>query len=415
MFSIGMLRPNNPWTAAQPAARRPSPALAPSARTEGMNARNVKTKLPADPASAPNWPVAMTAAGTAATVPATSQVIENPRDPNHPVMARSAVFYRTCNEVRTTSKAPFNQRRAGLKREWPEFEKTYDQYRRWRDCKQTDPNYRAIAKAGQEAQWAIMQRSAVAGGGEQELFNLLKDEPELLRYVSPINGDVRAPAAGVVAGLRFETVKEGDKETRVPILAFPGTGSGSMIRGQMRTNIGQFLGSRKPPAAYLLADKLTREISSQLLKETGQRGQLKLVGHSLGGGIASFAAAMNDLVCHAFNPAALGGGSLSYLKEHLKTKNKDISATLPTQTIIRVKNDHVSSPDMQRRLASAIRVLANPQFETPTHIGAIHVIPRETLPAKHQGLTGLHEMRALSELYAAMAGSATAGGAAATV
>lgn len=412
MLSIGMHRMTSTWIAAQPTTRRPPPALAPAASTDGMHARNVKAKLPADPAAAPHLTVAMTAAVAVIATPASLQRIDNPRDPNNPVMAKSATLYRACNDVRSGSKAPFIQRRAELRRDWPGFETTYDQYRRWRDCKTTDPNYTAIARAGQQAQREIMKRSGVAGCGEQKLFDLLKNKPELLKYISPINGDFRAPAAGVVAGLRFETVGAGNKQTTIPILAFPGTGSGSMIRGQLRTNIGQFLGMRRPPAAYLIAAELAREVSSQLQGKSDQIRPLGLVGHSLGGGIASFAAAVNDLDCHAFNPAALGGGSLRYLREQRKYND---TQPLEKQTIIRVKNDHVSSPATQRRLAAAISVLVNPLFQTPLHIGTVHVIAREALPEKYRGLIGLHEMRALADLYATVTDSATVAGAAATV
>ncbi len=395
MFALGMLRPGSLWTPAT--APGPASLLAAGRReiSAALDARRVDGELPAWPTEPPAAPAALSPATAEAAPPAGTAASPGVRRPTDSVIQASAGFCRCCNEVRVTNKASLNQRRAELRKRWPDFEKTYDTYRQWRDCRSDDPAYPKLAEEGLRAQREIMNRSGVRGSGEEALFKLLSaGNSDLLRYVSPINGDFRAPGAGIVAGLRFETVRNGDKETRVPVLAFPGTGSGAMIRAQMKTNIAQFLGLGGPPRAYLLGAELARAIGSQFPPGSAA---LQLVGHSLGGGAASFSAAMNDLPCVSFNPAALGGASLRHLQNHCPTFQR----TSQKQTIIRVKNDHVSSPAMQSRLAAVLRI--HPRFETPTHIGNVHVIPREQLPEKHRGTLELHNLRSIVAMYDAAA------------
>ncbi len=395
MFAMGMLRPGSLWMPATPSG--PVSLLAAGRReiSAALDARRIDGKLPAWPTEPPVAPTALSPAAAKAASSAGIAANTGVHKPTDAVIHESAGFCRCCNEVRVTNKAGLNQRRAELRRQWPDFEKTYDTYRQWRDCRSDDPAYPKLAEEGLKAQREIMNRSGVRGSGEEALFKLLSaGNSDLLRYVSPINGDFRAPGAGIVAGLRFETVRSGDKATRVPVLAFPGTGSGAMIRAQMKTNIAQFLGLGEPPRAYLLGAELARAIGSQLPQGAAA---LQLVGHSLGGGIASFSAAMNDLPCVSFNPAALGGASLRHLQDNCPI----FQHAAPKQTVIRVKNDHVSSQAMQDRLAAVLRI--HPRFETPTHIGDVHVIPREQLPEKHRGALELHNLRSIVAMYDAAA------------
>lgn len=395
MFSVGMLRPGSVWMPAAPSNSKPNPLLTPdhTKATAGLDARRVDGKLPETPTSPSASPMALAPVDPKAVSLASSTANASVEDRGAIVLKEAEGFCRHCNEVRVTNKADLKQRRAELNKHWPDFEKTYDTYRQWRDCRRVDPKYPDLEAKGKQAQLEIMKRSGVLGSGEMALFSLLgAGNAELLRYVSPINGDFRAPGAGIVAGLRFEIVKQGDKETRVPVLAFPGTGSGAMIRAQMKANVRQFLGLGGPPDAYRIGADLAKAVSSRLPRDFPS---LQLVGHSLGGGIASFSAALNDLPCLSFNPAALGGASLRYLR----TTCEDFPASAARQTVIRVKNDHVSSPAMQRRLAAAIILGMNPLFETPTHIGSVHVIPREHLPEKHRGTMALHNLRAIVGMY----------------
>lgn len=409
MFGVGLLRPGTLWTS--PPSSGPASLLAPGRRERSavLDTRRVDGKLPACPTSPSASPTALAATTAKGVSPKGIAVSPSRREPKDSVIRESAGLCRCCNEVRVTNKAGLGERRAELQKNWPAFEKTYDAYRQWRDCPRDDPKYLQLEAKGIKAQREIMNRSGVRGSGEEALFKLLKaGNSELLRYVSPINGDFRAPGAGIVAGLRFETVRNGDKESRVPVLAFPGTGSGAMIRAQMKTNIRQFLGLGGPPKAYLLGAELAKTVRSQWPSESAAP---QLVGHSLGGGVASFAAAMNDLPSLSFNPAALGGASLRYLRDNSPT----FQTVSIKQTVIRVKNDHVSSPAMQDRLAAAISLCMDPRFETPTHLGEIHVIPREKLPEKHRGTLELHNLRSLVAMYAAPEEPQAGGTSAATV
>lgn len=411
MFGVGMLHPGTVWTTAAPSNSRSNPLLAPdhTKTTAGLDARRVEGKLPETPTSPSASQPALAPADTSIVSLTTSKANASLENRQQAVIRKSEGLCRCCNEVRLTNKGGLKQRRAELDKQWPGFAQAYDDYRQWRDCRSDAPNYPDLEARGKQAQLEIMNRSRVRGSGEMALFSLLSaGDAKLLRYVSPINGDFRAPGAGIVAGLRFEIVKHGDKETRVPVLSFPGTGSGAMIRAQMKANVRQFLGLGGPPHAYRIGADLAKAVSSRLPKDFPS---LQLVGHSLGGGIASFSAALNDLPCVSFNPAALGGASL----RHLREKCRAFETPLAKQTVIRVKNDHVSSPAMQRRLAAAIILWMNPLFETPMHIGTVHVIPRENLPEKHRGTMELHNLRAIVGMYDAAAASPEGSESAATV
>ncbi len=411
MFSVGMLRPGSVWIPSVPSNPRPNPLLTldHTKATAGLDARRVDGILPETPTSPSASPPLLAKVDTEAVPLASPKANASAEKRSGNAIKEAEGFCRCCNEVRVTNKADLKQRRAELNKHWPGFEKTYDTYRQWRDCRCDDPKYPDLEAKGKQAQLEIMKRSGVLGSGEMALFSLLgAGNAELLRYVSPINGDFRAPGAGIVAGLRFEIVKQGDKETRVPVLAFPGTGSGAMIRAQMKANVRQFLGLGGPPEAYLIGADLAKAVSSRLPRDFPP---LQLVGHSLGGGIASFSAALNDLPCVSFNPAALGGASLHHLREKLEP----LEIPIDKQTVIRVKNDHVSSPRMQDRLAAAVILWMNPLFKTPTHIGKIHVIPREHLPEKHRGTMELHNLRSIVGMYDAGAASPEGSASAATV
>ncbi len=394
MFTLSMLRMSSLWTTASTTTRSPVSPLSKAVANTGLHSGSVATKLPEHPTEpsgspigcVPGLPAEKESSSATATAPGSWKQKAEEAQP----------YFSVCEEVRTGSKAQFVKKRNELQSTWPEFNELYASYRRWRDCKTTDPDYGRIATAGKNAQEVIMVLSGAPNGEKNSLYSLLKtagDSDELLRYVSPITGDFRAPEAGLVAGLRYTKVGEGKDAREVPILSFPGTGSGQMIRGQMRTNIRQFLGRGSPPDSYQLAEQLATRLKNGLPQDSAP--SLTLVGHSLGGGVASFAAAANDLHCYSYNPAALGGASIDYLTG--KGKLGDEQRT--KQTIIRVKNDHVSSNAMQSRLASVLKRLLNSSFKTPKHIGEAYTIPREELPEQHRGLLKLHQMRSLMGLY----------------
>ncbi len=356
-------------------------SLVPAGGSAAGGARGTAGRLPESPCLPPSANFSCTVS-PAPGVAARPGNLTDGEEALHAILQESAPLHRACEDVRRLSKTEFVTRRADLEKD-PDFKPAYDAYRRWRDCDAKDPQYDAIAAEGKIAQQRIMHLSGAATDG-QSLFALLsRQDSKLLRFVSPISGDFRAPQVGLMAGLRFD-------EHGQPILAFPGTGSGVMIRSQWRTNIQQFLGIGGPPAAHLLAAELAGHLKD-LLKDSGE---LAITGHSLGGGIASFAAATIDARCHAYNPAALGGACRRHLARHYPS---NLAQASEKQHVIRVKYDQVSSPAMQRRLAAAISYWA-PGFETPTHLGKVHVIPRERLKEKHRGLLGLHTMRAFKNV-----------------
>jgi hypothetical protein len=324
-------------------------------------------------------------------------------DYKHAILAESEPFHSVGVDVRQANKKEFEPARQQLRKNWPDFDKHYDAYRQWRDS--PPDKCKDFEAAGRAAQLAIMKRSGVAGSGMMQLFKLLSKPPSpLLRFVSPVNGDFRAPKQGIVAGFRYAI--KGDK--KVPTLAFPGTGAGSMIRAQMRTNFNQFIGKRGVPDAHQLGTLLARQCRQALITQQPMAQPLAFTGHSLGGGIASYASAMiaepnNGYVprCYTFNPAALGGAIQTRLKQL-----KDLSQRTAGQKIIRIKNDHVSSPAMQERLNALMSMRTRKPMTVPRHYGQVHVIRRELLEKSNQNILVLHSLESLISVYA-HAGSGT--------
>ena len=311
-------------------------------------------------------------------------------------MTESGPFHSACVDVRSANKKGFEPARQALKNSMPGFDKAYQDYRRWRDS--PPDQLGEFKEAGMKAQRAIMEAAGLTEG-QQLLFKLLSDPPSpLLRFISPINGDFRAPKTGLIAGLRLVN----DNGVEVPTLVFPGTGAGSMIRAQMRTNYRQFFGKEGVPQAHLLAVSLAKQCQHALDRRAPQGAPLAFSGHSLGGGIASYAAATiaqpelgKVTRCYAFNPSALGAATLADL-----AKLKDLDKRVAHQKIIRVKNDHVSSPAMQERLMTLFGPGKGAQVIVPRHLGQMHVVRRDLLDKRNQSLIVLHSLESLSSVYA---------------
>ncbi len=332
------------------------------------------------------------------TEPAIASAHQQIEDYADPIFQESEPFQEVTAQVRKENRDAFELKRQELRKDWSGFDKAYDDYRRWRDSPEDKRNEFEVA--GKAAQLAIMKRSGVAGTGMMEMFKLLAESTppsELLRFISPINGDFRAPKEGVIAGLRYAS--EGGKW--VPTLAFPGTGAGSMIRAQIRTNINQFMGKGGVPAAHQLGVSLARECNEALKKQIPKKEPLAFSGHSLGGGIATYASAVvadptlgYKPRCYTFNPAALGRATLGEL-----LKYPDLKERVENHKIIRVKNDHVSSPAMQRRLAAFLTVQTQRRIVVPRHLGTVYVIPREYLDEQNRSVADLHRLESLTSVY----------------
>lgn len=359
--------------------------------TTGIRAQAVQGSGPASPKLAST----RTAYASAALMKPVDTSNPKQVDQDHdPILTESAPFCDVASQVREDNKKKFEAKRRELRKNWPEFDKIYDDYRRWRDSPQ-DKRI-DLENAGRAAQKKIMDRADLTTE-QKALFNLLSNpESPLLRFISPINGDFRAPQEGVIAGLRDAD----ENGTAVPTLAFPGTGSGSMIRAQLRTNYQQFSGEGGVPAAYDLGAMLAKECRDALIKQRQGAEPLAFTGHSLGGGIASYAAAIsaeptNGYVprCYLFNPAALGSKTLAALG-----KLSDLEERVKNQKIIRIKNDHVSSPAMQERIAAFLTLRKLRRIVVPRHIGTVFVIRRELLEPSNRNIFTLHRMESLQHI-----------------
>jgi hypothetical protein len=360
--------------------------------TTGIRAQDVQGSGPASPK------LASTRNTSASTVLLDPVKRTEPKQINaydHSVLVESAPFCDVACQVRHDNKKAFEPKRSELRKTWPDFDKVYDDYRRWRDS--PEDKRADLEQAGKAAQEKIMKQAGLTDK-QRQLFNVLSNSnSSLLRFVSPINGDFRAPKEGVIAGLR--DVKENGQTT--PTLAFPGTGAGSMIRAQLRTNYQQFSGEGDVPAAYDLGAMLAKECHDALINQRQGAGPLAFTGHSLGGGIASYAAATiaeptNGYVpqCYLFNPAALGGKTLAALG-----KLSDLEERVKNQKIIRIKNDHVSSPAMQERIAAFLNLRTLRRIVVPRHLGTVFVVRRELLEPSNRNVFILHRLESLQSIF----------------
>ena len=281
--AVPSVQPGSTGKADSPVGNAAS-SLTPVPRATSLSAASVHSTCNSQRTAAPAQRASfMAVSGERENVETNPPQTINDRD--SAVLRDSAPFYSVAYEVRRTNKHDFNAKREELKRSWPEFGKHYEKYRQWRDCSESDPKLDKLRSEGVKAQLFIMQKANVLADPEKKrLFELLEKQPDLLKYVSPINGDFRAPRIGVLAGLRFTRDQSGVER---PTLAFPGTGSGAMIRSQLRINRTQFLRKDRPPEAYELGVKLANTIRAELANSgsTDAASKLALTGHSLCGGI----------------------------------------------------------------------------------------------------------------------------------
>ena len=96
------------------------------------------------------------------------------------------------------------------------------------------------------------------------------------------------------------------------VLAFRGTEISNL--SDSVTNFVQ--GVNLDSAAYGDAIELAENVIADLKKQGVDAGKLELVGHSLGGGLASAAAVGNGLKATVFNPAGLSKTTLSIAVDH---------------------------------------------------------------------------------------------------
>ncbi len=159
-------------------------------------------------------------------------------------------------------------------------------------------NYDEAAQNAFEERYAELCQQA----GRQEPSPLEKALPRnspLRTKLDPLTGGLRDPSSGLYANM----VEMGDGASKKNVLIFGGTGVGGALSAQVQADAGQFMGG--VPKAYQQAAKLTEEIGNSLPE--GEK--LETAGHSLGGGLAHYAALKNGgIQATCFNAAALGGG-----------------------------------------------------------------------------------------------------------
>lgn len=132
------------------------------------------------------------------------------------------------------------------------------------------------------------------------LEQALPADSPLRTKLDPLTGGLRDPATGLYANL----VRMGEGQEQKHVLVFGGTKTADALGGQLQADVGQFLGG--VPKAYKQAAELTAQVNTTL---QAQGLRLETAGHSLGGGLAHYAALKNGgIQATCFNAAALGGG-----------------------------------------------------------------------------------------------------------
>ena len=103
-------------------------------------------------------------------------------------------------------------------------------------------------------------------------------------------------------------------------------------------NVKNFLGLSRPKIY-----KQAAEIACTLQEYLGQKSQLSITGHSLGGGMTAYACAKAGVEGRAFSSAALGRKTLNTLSD----KEKERAKTLVTHYLVKgdmVNNSWLSNP-----------------------------------------------------------------------
>jgi hypothetical protein len=161
-----------------------------------------------------------------------------------------------------------------------------------------ESNYDAAAQDAFEQRYAELCQQA----GRLEpspLEQALPRNSPLRTKLDPLTGGLRDPSSGLYANM----VEMGEGASKKNVLIFGGTGVGGSNAAQVQADAGQFMGG--VPKAYQQAAALAGQVQNNL--PPGER--LETAGHSLGGGLANYAALKNgNIKATCFNAAALGGG-----------------------------------------------------------------------------------------------------------
>jgi len=218
--------------------------------------------------------------------------------------------------------------------------------------------------------------------------NLLPSDSKFRHLLDPFTGGIRDVQTGLYAELHVDT-ESGDL-----VLVFPGTGTGDMDTKQWLTNLAQFSGQGGVPAMYAQAAALAKEIQdlqSDLSFDNTSQGGLKLVGHSLGGGIANYVGLKHGMPATCYNAAALGRACLKDLGDIPKDR-------IAQQTHIHFKGDTVSSKKTQHRLAALLPVVWQVGIVIPRHIGAVYDLQPDP-STQGMGFWSRHRFSAFDDHY----------------
>ncbi|MCX6851236.1 MAG: hypothetical protein NTY98_20200, partial [Verrucomicrobia bacterium] len=179
------------------------------------------------------------------------------------------------------------------------------------------PEQFAAVKEQFETQYANLRQ--MAGRQEPSALEMALPENSPLRTkLDPLTGGLRDPSTGLYANMT--TVGAGAEQKNV--IMFAGTTVGGSDPAQFIVDAGQFMGGL--PKSYQQAAQIVGEVQAELMK-TDPNAKLETAGHSLGGGLANFAALSNDGVkATCFNAAALGGGAKAALGDRLTAAKEQV-------------------------------------------------------------------------------------------
>ncbi len=177
------------------------------------------------------------------------------------------------------------------------------------------------------------------------------DSPELTDFKTALDNNTLFKGRLKIKGSLIHDTKSGlvatmfkDKVNGQVKLVFGGTTAGknlSFIDGkklllrQGAADAANFTGA-SIPMSYQQAAEMTRLAGEQFGSE-----KLSLVGHSLGGGLAQYSAAMNQVPANCFSTAALGKAALKKLAKEGKLQPDWLKGNI---NHVMVKGDPVSNP-----------------------------------------------------------------------
>lgn len=231
--------------------------------------------------------------------------------------------------------------------------------RAWRNAPAVDQQFStsspaaAYAAAKNDRPDSLMEQLLPSGGG-------------LRQKLDPFSGAFRDPATGLYVELKKLPDNNGKP---CYAMCITGTGKGHATRAQLANNLLNFVGVGGVPRSYQQAAELAAALQKKIAAEGGE---LCLVGHSLGGGIANYAGLKTNLNATCYNPAALGGACLTDL-EKTGCLSTDTQAK---QRIVRINGDPVSSKNVQKCLVAFISISTYFHIRLPASIGQVYEIPQ---------------------------------------